>query len=93
MITTPMEKQRAKSYYLGPHHKEKRNGAEDIKSLGSHSVRIEQKRRSASKFKRDKNLSLEKENSFNHSKFFKAPVKSNKKVHSIILRINQPISQ
>ena len=57
MITTPVEKQRAKSYYLGPNHTGKRN-ADDIKSLGSHSVRIEQKRKSASKFKKDKNQQI-----------------------------------
>ena len=65
---------------MGPNHKEKRSGTDDIKSLGSHSVRIEQKRKSAPKFKRDKNNSLEKDNSYNNSKFFKAPIKSNKKV-------------
>lgn len=91
MITTPVEKQRAKSYYLGPNHTGKRN-TDDIKSLGSHSVRIEQKRKSASKFKKDKNQSLEKDNSYNNSKFFKAANKSNKKVSSILLRTNQQIN-
>jgi hypothetical protein len=57
MITTPIEKQRAKSYYLGPNHNNKRYVVDDNKSLGNNSVRIDQKR-SSSKFKKDKNKSL-----------------------------------
>lgn len=75
MITTPVEKQRAKSYYLAPHGKK---NVEDIKSLGSHSVRIDQKRNS--KAKKERNYSIEKDNSYNNSKFFKGPTKSTKKV-------------
>jgi len=79
MITTPVEKQRAKSYYLGHGDHAKRYG-EDNKSLGNNSVRIDQKKRSQSKFKRDKNKSLEKDVTLNHSKFFKNNNKSSKKV-------------
>lgn len=57
MITTPVEKQRAKSYYLGPNHHSKKYVIEDNKSLGNNSVRIDQKK-SSSKFKKDKNKSL-----------------------------------
>lgn len=80
MISTPNEKQRSKSYYLGSQHFGKRKTGDDMNSVGSHSVRIEQKRKSASKFKKDKNLSLEKDRSYNNSKYFKPASKSNKKV-------------
>jgi hypothetical protein len=73
MITTPVEKSRAKSYYLGP----QRHG-EDNRSLGNHSVRIDQKKRSQSKMKRDKHKSTEKDTTLNGSKFFRNP-KSAKK--------------
>jgi 5'-AMP-activated protein kinase, catalytic alpha subunit len=79
MISTPNEKQRSKSYYLGSQNFGKRK-TDDINSLGSHSVRIEQKRKSASKFKKDKNQSLEKDRSYNNSKYFKPAAKSSKKV-------------
>jgi hypothetical protein len=77
MISTPVEKQRSKSYYLGPQPGRRAHG-DEIKNLGFHSVRIDQKRRSASKGRKDK--SLEKDNSYNNSKFFKAANKSHKKV-------------
>jgi hypothetical protein len=83
MISTPNEKQRSKSYYLGSQNFGKRKTGDDINSLGSHSVRIEQKRKSASKFKKDpKNQSFERDRSYNNSKYFKPVSKSGKKVHS-----------
>jgi len=81
MITTPVvDKQRPKSYYLGQKHAKQ----EHDRTIGNSSVRIDQKKRSHSKLKGDKNKSLEKDVSANHSKFFKTN-KSNKKVffHSI----------
>jgi hypothetical protein len=81
MISTPNEKQRSKSYYLGSQNFGKRKTGDDINSLGSHSVRIEQKRKSASKFKKDKNQSFERDRSYNNSKYFKPVSKSTKKVY------------
>jgi hypothetical protein len=92
MISTPIEKQRAKSYYLGPQHGKRQTG-DDIKSLGSHSVRIEQKKKSASIRKKDRNQSLEKDSSYNNSKFFRATNKSNKKVYCYLSRINPSINR
>lgn len=89
MITTPVEKQRAKSYYLGPH--EGRYN-EDNKSLGNHSVRIDQKKRSSSKNKRkDKNKSLERDLT-NNSHLFKMSNKEIKRVLSITFRISRSTS-
>lgn len=76
MITTPIEKQRAKSYYLGPHHGRHHD---DNKSLGNNSVRVDQKRKSNPKMSRkDKNKSLERDTTTNNSKYFRN--KSGKKV-------------
>ena len=80
MITTPVEKQRAKSYYLGPHHGGRHH--EDNKSLGNNSVRVDQRKRSNPKHhKKDTNKSLEKDYTGNSSKYFKNPNKSVKRVH------------
>ena len=76
MITTPVDKQRSKSYYMGNHQKQH----EDNKSLGHHSVRIDQKKRSTSKFRKNRNKSMERDASMNLSKFFKNPPKPTKRV-------------
>jgi hypothetical protein len=83
MITTPIEKQRAKSYYLGPNH----GGRHDEKSLGNNSVRVDQKRRSNPKYK-GRNKSLERDTNYN-SKSFKNPNKSMKKVPLSSFRISR----
>ena len=86
MITTPVEKQRAKSYYLGPHHPGRHD---DNKSLGNNSVRVDQRKRSKN-HRKDKNKSLERDATANNSKYFKNTTnKSVKKVDFTIFRISQ----
>lgn len=75
MITTPVDKQRAKSYYLGPNHGRHHD---DNKSLGNNSVRVDQRKKSKN-HRKDKNKSLERDPT-NTSKYFKNTVKSVKKV-------------
>ena len=90
MITTPVEKQRAKSYYLGPHHGGRHH--DDNKSLGNNSVRVDQRRRSNPKPRKDKNKSLEKEYSGNSSKYFKNN-KTIKRVFPSSFRTNPPTNR
>ena len=85
MITTPVEKQRAKSYYLGPHHGGRNH--DDNKSLGNNSVRVDQRRRSNPKPRKEKNKSLEKDYSGNSSKYFKNN-KTIKRVFPSLFRTN-----
>jgi hypothetical protein len=90
MITTPVEKQRAKSYYLGPHNPGRHH--DDNKSLGNHSVRVDQRKRSKH-HRKDKNKSLERDLTNNNSKYFKNTNKSVKKVSVILFRINRQANQ
>ena len=91
MITTPVDKQRSKSYYMGNH--EGRKHHEDNKSLGHHSVRMDQKKPSTSKFRKNRNKSMERDTSMNHSKFFKNPPKPAKRVHIRLFRISPATNQ
>ena len=78
MIMAPVEKGRSKSYYLGGGHGRKH--PDDNKSQGHHSVRIDQRKPSTTKPRKSRNKSMERDGSMNHSKFFKNPPKSHKKV-------------
>ena len=89
MISAPVEKQRSQSYYLGNHY---RKHHDDNRSLGHHSVRIDQKKRSSSKPRKQRNKSMEREHSVNNSKFFKNPPKP-KRVQSQTLRTDRQTSQ
>ena len=90
MITTPVEKQRAKSYYLGPNHGRHHD---DNKSQGNHSVRVDQRKRSNPKHHRkDKNKSLEKDATVINTRYFKNN-KVMKRVTLSLFRTNPPINQ
>ena len=79
MITTPIEKQRAKSYYIAPHHGRHH---EDNRSIGNNSVRVDQRKSSNPKKqqRKDKNKSLERDQTVNSSKYFKTSNKTMKRV-------------